>query len=811
MYFQCNHRPNIPVHQTPKTDDSIGIISNNIKLVTGVTINQFSKLVSPPLCYTWFGGLLKGSICTTNWKSQSVFAIDFDDGEISIEDALERMKSRDLYPQLWYYSLSDSQELRKFRIVLFVDEPVQDLTHQKIIVDGLLALFPEADPSCKNACRFYFGGKESFVLNEQPIPTQKMLDILSIELITGDKGRNRKVPANLFGSMNESGQNRAFPLYYNRTSHFSPEHNTTPTSLKGGLEIINWKIARQRVKILDAFLNGEWLHHVQLFGLATNMNYIKGGKKLMKVTMEKYNKTGLTQYTQNNFNIFTYLNRVSYPPISIHTFSKYKEDEDLYDLISATKDQRGFIEQIEPIYKIPLDQAETRFKDAFGKILEDNTPNKIHLLILPTSIGKTESIISTTATIATPTNNLKDEIGSRMDRVEIIYKTTPDAVVFENDSLNKKIQYYYTIGLPKKATAVLYDVVSDKNKQNYSQSDIDKATNYINQLKESYHTNQTLLTTHSRAIHSEFKHDIIIFDEDPLKSLIEIKQLDITDLRKLEYQNNMMNNDLINVIQYLEESAKSEITSTPSFDIKLDELISMVSQSKIESNLFDFFASSYFVRDGYDPHIIHYVIKRELPKDKKIIIMSATIPLFIYQRLFGDRLNIIDIRDVEQKGQIIQYTKRSCSRYGLKRYAGDISQEVGNKPVITFKTFGNQFQNPVKGMYFGNCSGYDDMKGKDLVVVGTPHRNTVEYLLTAKTLGIDFKTTDTTMSIQKIEYNGFRFKMKCYDNKELRSIQLALIESDLIQAVGRARTLRTDATVEVYSGFPLRISDKFIF
>ena len=67
------------------------------------------------------------------------------------------------------------------------------------------------------------------------------------------------------------------------------------------------------------------------------------------------------------------------------------------------------------------------------------------------------------------------------------------------------------------------------------------------------------------------------------------------------------------------------------------------------------------------------------------------------------------------------------------------------------------------------------------------------------------------MSVQKINYNGFTFKMNCYDHEELRSIQLALIESDLIQAIGRARTLRTNATVEVYSNFPLRISREFIY
>jgi len=52
-------------------------------------------------------------------------------------------------------------------------------------------------------------------------------------------------------------------------------------------------------------------------------------------------------------------------------------------------------------------------------------------------------------------------------------------------------------------------------------------------------------------------------------------------------------------------------------------------------------------------------------------------------------------------------------------------------------------------------------------------------------------------------------RFSCFENEELRKIQLSFIESDLIQAVGRARTLRTDAKVEVYSNFPLRISDSF--
>ncbi len=149
--------------------------------------------------------------------------------------------------------------------------------------------------------------------------------------------------------------------------------------------------------------------------------------------------------------------------------------------------------------------------------------------------------------------------------------------------------------------------------------------------------------------------------------------------------------------------------------------------------------------------MIQYVNKASLPKDKKIIILSATVNPIIYKHLFGDRVEDCGVGDVEQKGEIIQYTKRSCSRNGLSKYGKTISEEIGDKKVITFKAFTDQFSNASDEIYFGNCSGYDTLAGEDLVVVGTPHRNNVEYLLLAKILGIEFKTSDTTMEFKEIE------------------------------------------------------------
>lgn len=187
--------------------------------------------------------------------------------------------------------------------------------------------------------------------------------------------------------------------------------------------------------------------------------------------------------------------------------------------------------------------------------------------------------------------------------------------------------------------------------------------------------------------------------------------------------------------------------------------------------------------------------------------MSATIPTYIYEKLYGDRVKVIDITNVEMVGKVIQNTKRSCSRSSM--YAGTesiLSILNTHLPTITFKEFISKIPRANKDMYFGNTSGYDSLKGLDINVVGTPHINNVRYKLISMVMGIQLKPLDFEMSFRKIEWGNFRFKFNCYNHPELMNIQLSLIESELIQAVGRNRTLREDCTAFVYSNLPLSIS-----
>jgi len=480
-----------PQRSKPSSNE-FGAITNRLNLVTGLTINELSTFVAEPYSYTWTGSLFNGNINNQNWTSQSIFALDFDNGDITIERVYEIFSTYNIVPQLWYNTLSDSESLRKFRVVLFLDAPVSDLRIHKLITEGLLSIFPQADKKCKNPARFFLGGKQSFITNAEPISTERLFHLLSIELITKDGGKTRKIPkVNFSHYESNSGQKRAFLYNYYRSSHFQPISTTTPTTTKGGeITILDFNVARTKVKVLDQFLNGEWFYHDQLFGLATNLHYIKGGKKLMKDTMKYFNERGTTRYTQNNFNIIPYINKVNYPPLPIHQFSPYNQDDDLYDLVSATKDIRGSVQVFEPINRIELSEAEQILQENYQRVINEGEVGKIYLFSLPTAIGKTQSLTSTLATIALPTNDLKNEVG---DRMTIDFVKTPDPIVFENESINLKLKYYYSIGLPHKSMEILNHIVNSRNSNEYSFGDIELAKQYIEQVHLCYQSTGSVL------------------------------------------------------------------------------------------------------------------------------------------------------------------------------------------------------------------------------------------------------------------------------------------------------------------------------
>jgi hypothetical protein len=179
--------------RTKPAKREFGTITNRMNVLTGVTINDFSTLVGSKHQYTWCGGTFDGIVNNYNWVSQQVFGLDFDNNTITVEEVYKIFAEYNIIPHVWYSTLSNTEVHKKFRVMLFLDIPITNLKLHKQITLGLCAMFPDSDQSCKNAGRLFLGGQKSYVTSEEPIKTQRILDVISPYIITKDNSRTRNI------------------------------------------------------------------------------------------------------------------------------------------------------------------------------------------------------------------------------------------------------------------------------------------------------------------------------------------------------------------------------------------------------------------------------------------------------------------------------------------------------------------------------------------------------------------------------------------------------------------------------------------
>lgn len=70
-------------------------------------------------------------------------------------------------------------------------------------------------------------------------------------------------------------------------------------------------------------------------------------------------------------------------------------------------------------------------------------------------------------------------------------------------------------------------------------------------------------------------------------------------------------------------------------------------------------------------------------------------------------------------------------------------------------------------------------------------------------IGVSDSELEADMKKLRVQHNGYDFSLFAYENKIMQTIQIWFVESLLEQAVERARLLRCDCKVKVYSGFPV--------
>lgn len=812
---------------------NISVESVNTKTEREVTLVELASIICQPNGSTWCPAIFNGTRKNDNWIQQQAFALDFDNGTTP-DEVIATLLSYGIIPNMVYGSFSDTVEHRKFRLVLVLDTIINNSDVAKWIIIQLMNLFGQkADKACKDLSRMFFGSKYAApeYLSEQFVSTENLIFVLNSVAVASDSNKTR----NCIDEIVSKGVN---PIYI-KDCHVSGQKDENVFNNGQIIEHFDFDKAAENVCIFADFLNGKWLTHPQLFGIATSLRWIKGGLKLMKETMNKWNKEGKTSYNLNNFGILPYVAKMNYTPTNLANYSSYEEDGQYANIIFAGKAVRSQVSIVKREVEISIEEAHDKMLEAFSRIIEKREKNKIFIIKVPTGLGKTEllsNLYNVSATIAFPTHKLKNEVAQRFKNNETDVKVTPELPEFSN-VIKDKIQTLYNAGLysdvnslvkliasnPKTSAKINSSFVKASNIVKtpiYSESDVELAKQYLMENNDCYSdTKNIVLTTHSKATFVNFQSDLMIFDECPLQQLLSIKNLNASELKAI-----------IKAIPENEEILKSALskfyTRIVDFSIETEfrntEVIGILAEKRdvirdvilnpsngIETtNFLSFIDSCNYVKQ--DDNSIDFVCKREFQgiEDKTVIIMSATACSSIYERL-GVAVEIIDLGKVKHSGKIVQDTSYSYSKSSMVNIIDKVVGKIGDLPVITFADMKSYFNNPVKEMHFGNCSGYDGLKGKDIAVVGTYHRPAFVYALMALALGEEIKTTDLTPSIKTVMYNNCNFALNTFKNDLMTRIQLDLINQELVQAVGRSRTLREICTVKLYSGFPLRETTEF--
>lgn len=142
----------------PRLQKSSTIVEVSLKeLIEAV---EEGKTISP--------AVMKGTKAE-DFIEQQVYMVDIDNNNkkkhiLQVEEAISICEKNCLPLAFYYFSFSHTEEIPKFRLVFVMNEVITDSDLRLMIIQNLIALFEQADTSCTNADRIFFGTNKEAVI-----------------------------------------------------------------------------------------------------------------------------------------------------------------------------------------------------------------------------------------------------------------------------------------------------------------------------------------------------------------------------------------------------------------------------------------------------------------------------------------------------------------------------------------------------------------------------------------------------------------------------------------------------------------------
>lgn len=592
---------------------------------------------------------------------------------------------------------------------------------------------------------------------------------------------------------------------------------------------IDFDLLAERCQSFGELIAGKPLDHGVTFGIATTLLNLVGGETKLREGLRNRDEWSDPRYEAKWTYQIRKIKDRGYQPKACDNFCPYisechHDKNPLYQL-PVRRGQFRRLRDIQP--PISLLEAEKQFSRAFQQAIE-RSGDQVSVLKTPCGLGKTEAYLGLKDCILSlPTHALCAEVAERMAKngnKAIVVPNLDDGL---DPDLAQRLDRLHSLGAHSKANEAIWHEA--EKAQQILESDRtgseQRLVDYKNALDCAKEGDAPLLVTHKRLLRlAQTPHSRIICDEDPLDTWMEIGSVshaDLSLLRELATEHcGSVVYEMDAVLNAVYDVGCNTVRCVPANKLKhCHDLVELVVKhaDRFKDDVLGLFGSDFFANTIADDGSIRAnFARRPVFPDKRLIVLSATADQHVYESAVGGRgCDFWELPPVEHTGRILQYwlnySRSALRKPGkLKAACECVEQYAPNAQVITYQCLSTCKElNTASGVYFGNLRGKDILKGKDVAVVGAHRRPPVTYALTAAALGMGYAIKDfSRQDHTPVRDNGYEFSLMTYRYCEgLRRAQLWLVGSEMVQAVGRARALRENCTVTVFSDYPVPQAD----
>ena len=561
-----------------------------------------------------------------------------------------------------------------------------------------------------------------------------------------------------------------------------------------------------------------WLSYGGLFHLYSNLTAIRGGESLFREVLRRVHGVhpDWVQYDPRRWGREK-KQSLACPPSRCDAESCPHAAECPSRGLTIVDAARGLVGSEFPVAVeersvVTLQEGEALLREAVEAAIATDD-DRIHGVVAPTGTGKTETYIRYIREhggrylIAVPTHALAVEVQRRLVEAGVPAGRRPELPV--GHPFDAELRHLHDLGAHGAAAKLVREEAST----------VPALRDYLRQCEEAEAADM-LIVTHAYLPHLLIKHGTggrrVIVDEDPLPTLVRCGQVSLSALGQMREP---VAGESAEVGELVEDLWRA-VTDAPQGQIATlrpvpDDLetawyalakraIAHVGDADADRhNVLDLFRAERIAVEG---GVVSHARLLRLPEHAGLVVLSATLDGEICRRAFGDRVVLHEVPDVALAGRLVQHAGSSMSRQVLRRMTEEeraaLAAEVGDAPTITYAKWKGEFETPA-GMHFGNVEGIDVLAGSDLNVVGTWNLNPTALHLMAAVLGRE-EVQFARPRLATNRHAGFAWRDFCYaDDQVLLSLQNYTRHAMLMQAVGRARLVRNDVEVHVWTNVPV--------